>query len=248
MAKQSSLQLNLFILQPDPLTKEQLFSEEKRKEMQWVLSDEEYNFYKENTRFVSYEELLWKLAQMKDWLNENISDWSKTMILNIGWDNKSNNWIKNHIIYNLNNILYETEMNEIINNTEKINKIILFDDAIYTWLQILDYIRWIDRLYRYWGKVEIVICVPYISFGWLRYITNEHINDNVTLVFPDVVEYLPVWDRDTKKMRYKYEDMKIWNINDTLLIFQHKIWSSIPEKLQKIWDIKPPYKTNFISK
>jgi len=30
----SSLQLNLFVPQPDPLTKEQLFSEEKRKEMQ----------------------------------------------------------------------------------------------------------------------------------------------------------------------------------------------------------------------
>jgi len=70
MTISSSLQLNLFVSQPAPLMKEQLFSEEKRKQMQWLLSDADYNFYKEHTRFVSYEELLWKLAEMKDWLKK----------------------------------------------------------------------------------------------------------------------------------------------------------------------------------
>jgi hypothetical protein len=98
----SSLQLNLFVPQPDPITKEQLFSEEKRNELRKALSNTKYNFHKANTRFVSYEELLKKIAQMKDWLKENINNWNKTaFIVSDSSTVKSNHWITEHYYNNI---------------------------------------------------------------------------------------------------------------------------------------------------
>ena len=245
----SSLQLNLFVPQPDPLTKEQLFSEKKRKEMQWVLSDEEYDFYKKHTRFVSYKELLWKLAQMKDWLNENISDWSKTAFFIPYWKIKSNHRITEHFYNNLSKCVHTTTLNNM--KLRDYKTIIIGDDAVASWRQLEQLLSFISTTHKNSLKqdLSIILAIPFFTLNGFQSLKDNWIKTSwFNIIIPDIIDYIPTFDTYNNHIIEKLEDISRFDRKEYrwLFVFEHKKpddQPSIPHQLYNIIpSIKEPYK------
>lgn len=244
MTKTSSLQLNLFVSQPDPLTKEQLFSAERRNALKSMFTDEAYNFYKENTRFVSYQELLWKLAQMKDWLNDNITDWDKTCFFSHDKQHHSNERITKHFYNNLQKNIHYIESKHAI-DFNKYNTFIIADDCSYSWEDLLEQLK-VFLINSIILNIKIIFAVPYMSHRAFQLFSNFYKSDNIELIFPDIIEKVPMicWlNRNRPELTdddYNWPFISNW----TLLIFAHKKadHKSIPRWIDyRTKDYKSPY-------
>lgn len=245
----SSLQLNLFVPQPDPLTKEQLFSEERRNELRDIFTDEEYNFYKEHTRFVSYQELLGKLAQMKDWLNENITDWEKTGFFIPPWKIKSNHRITEHFYGNFSKDIHTIKLGNT--DIKEYNTIIIADDVVASWRQLEQLLNFINKSLTNYSKKElsIILAIPFFTLHGLQSLKDNWIKTfwfNITI--PDIVEKISTFNNDNNYIIERFEDLSRFDRKEyrALFVFEHKKPDDQPSISHQLYNIipsiQPPYK------
>jgi len=247
------LQLHLYVKQPKTITKEDLFSERKKEDLlqNFHISEIDYEHIKETTNFITYNEFLNQLCNIKNRLNSQYF-WDNTVYFTLWWKQKSNHWIMEHLKWNL------KQEFEVIKNFKDIKRIIpdtiiIPDDCAYSWIQLTDTICTILDQYtkyykwdEYWKIINFVIAMPYLSSEakkWLKFIENEAFNNKIKIILPD--NHIEIETYYSDKNKGFAEDSPFQYKSYTPTIFEHKKWHPVSIwKFTYHWteDINPIYK------